>query len=199
MTHAAEVGDSHPEGLLHPLKVGMLTFLASEVAFFGTLLMTYVYFLRQTTQETPNPSQVFRWPLVLISSACLFASSVTVHLAVHALHHPTRRRFLTWWGLTIVLGALFLVGTGLEWADLISVWGLTMSRNLFGSTYFTLVGFHAMHVTVGVILLSIVFGLAWRGLITIHNRVSVEVVSWYWHFVDGVWALVFTLVYIIGR
>jgi len=159
---------------LSPVKVGMLTFLGSEAAFFGTLIMTYVYFLRQTIHGEPNPSQVFRLPTVLAASACLFSSSATIYMAEKALRRNSRQTFLGWWGLTI-------------------------SRNLFGSTYFTLVGFHALHVTIGVIVMSLVFGLAWRRQITEQNETGVEVVSWYWHFVDGVWAVVFTLVYVVGR
>jgi len=184
---------------LSPVKVGMLTFLLSEVAFFGTLIMTYLFFLRQTTQGEPNPSQVFRLPMVLGASACLFSSSATVYVAEKALRRNSQQAFLGWWGLTIVLGTLFLLGTMLEWNDLIGRWGLTMSRNLFGTTYFTLVGFHALHVTIGVITMSIVFGLAWSRQITERNQTGVEVVSWYWHFVDGVWVVVFTLVYVVGR
>jgi cytochrome c oxidase subunit 3/cytochrome o ubiquinol oxidase subunit 3 len=184
---------------LSPVKVGMLTFLASEVAFFGTLIMAYVFFLRQTTQGEPNPSQVFRMPLVLAASACLFSSSATIFLAERSLLRNALRAFLGWWGLTIGLGAAFLVGTALEWNELIGTWGLTMSRNLFGTTYFTLVGFHALHVTIGVIMMSVVLGLArWRH-ISARNHDSVEAVSWYWHFVDGVWVVVFTLVYVVGR
>jgi cytochrome c oxidase subunit 3 len=184
---------------LSPVKVGMLTFLLSEAAFFGTLIMTYIFFLRQTTQGEPNPSQVFRLPMVLGASACLFSSSATVYVAEKALRRNSQQAFLGWWGLTIVLGTLFLLGTMLEWNDLIGRWGLTISRNLFGTTYFTLVGFHALHVTIGVIVMSIVFGLAWRRQITERNQTGVEVVSWYWHFVDGVWVVVFTLVYVVGR
>jgi cytochrome c oxidase subunit III len=184
---------------LSPLKVGMLTFLGSEAAFFGTLIMTYVYFLRQTIHGEPNPSQVFHLPTVVTASACLFSSSATMYMAEKALRRNSRQTFLGWWGLTIVLGVLFLLGTMLEWSDLIGRSGLTISRNLFGSTYFTLVGFHALHVTIGVIVMSIVFGLAWRRQITERNETGVEVVSWYWHFVDGVWAVVFTLVYVVGR
>jgi cytochrome c oxidase subunit 3/cytochrome o ubiquinol oxidase subunit 3 len=177
----------------------MLTFLATEVAFFGTLIMTYVYFLRQTTQGDPNPRQVFQLPWVLAASACLFSSSATIHQAERALRRSSQQGFLAWWGLTIVLGVLFLLGTAHEWAELIGTYGLTISRNLFGTTYFTLVGFHALHVTVGVTVMSIVFGLAWRRQITANNQTGVEVVSWYWHFVDGVWVVVFLLVYVIGR
>jgi len=184
---------------LSPAKVGMLTFLASEVAFFGTLIMAYVYFLRQTTHGEPNPSQVFRMPMVLAASACLFSSSATIFVAERALLRNAMRAFLGWWGLTISLGAAFLVGTALEWRELIATWGLTMSRNLFGTTYFTLVGFHALHVTVGVIMMSVVLGLARYHQITSRNQDSVQAVAWYWHFVDGVWVVVFTLVYVVGR
>jgi cytochrome c oxidase subunit 3/cytochrome o ubiquinol oxidase subunit 3 len=161
--------------------------------------MAYVYFLRQTIHAEPSPSKVFRLPMVLAASACLFSSSATIHLAELALRRRARQAFLGWWGLTIVLGILFLVGTALEWRELIDQWGLTISRNLFGTTYFTLVGFHALHVTIGIIVMSTVFGLAWRRQITERNMTGVEVVSWYWHFVDGVWVVVFTLVYIVGR
>ena len=79
---------------LSPIKVGMLTFLASEAAFFGTLIMTYVFFLRQTIHGEPNPGQVFRLPLVLAASACLFSSSATIHAAEKALHRDRRKAFL---------------------------------------------------------------------------------------------------------
>jgi cytochrome c oxidase subunit III len=196
---APNLADTPVSVHIPPAKVGMLAFLLSEVAFFGTLIMAYVYFLRQTSQGDPSPSQVFRWPVVLAASACLFSSSATIHLAEKALRGNSPQKFLTLWGVTIVLGVLFLLGTALEWSDLIGTWGLTISRNLFGTTYFTLVGFHALHVTIGVIVMSIVFGLAWRRQITAQNITGVEVVSWYWHFVDGVWVVVFTLVYVVGR
>jgi cytochrome c oxidase subunit 3/cytochrome o ubiquinol oxidase subunit 3 len=186
-------------GHLTPTQVGVLTFLVTELAFFGTLIMAYIYFLRQSTAGEPNPSQVFQLPRVLVTSLCLFSSSATIHLAERSLRRGGQQAFLGWWGLTIVLGVLFLLGTALEWSDLIGTWGLTISRNLFGTTYFTLVGFHAFHVTVGVIVMSIVFGLALRREITERNQTTVEVVSWFWHFVDGVWLVVFTLVYLVGR
>jgi cytochrome c oxidase subunit 3/cytochrome o ubiquinol oxidase subunit 3 len=184
---------------LPPAKSGMIAFLFSEAAFFGTLIMSYVYFLNQTLAGDPKPSQVFYLPTVIAASICLFSSSATIHLAEKALRRDGRRDFLLLWGLTIVLGALFLVGTTWEWSELIGKWGLTISRNMFGSCYFTLVGFHALHVTMGLIVMSIVFGLAQQGQITMSNHTTVEVVSWYWHFVDAVWLLVFILVYVAGR
>jgi cytochrome c oxidase subunit III len=184
---------------LPPAKVGMITFLVTEASFFGTLIMAYVFFLSQTKAGDPTPSQVFHFPIVLIASACLFSSSATIHLAEKALGRNRQRTFLNWWALTIVLGSLFLLGTMWEWSDLIGTWRLTISRNLFGTTYFTLVGFHALHVSIGVIVMSIIFGLGLKNQITANNKTGVEVVSWYWHFVDAVWLLVFTLVYLVGR
>ena len=176
----------------------MIVFLSSEVAFFGTLIMTYIYFLRQSMGGSPNPSEVFKLPMVLAASACLFSSSGTIHMAEKSLRRDSQSGFLAWRGLTILLGGLFLLGTGNEWYDLIVRHQLTISRNLFGTTYFTLVGFHALHVTIGVITMMIVWGLAQRRQITERNMTGVEVVSWYWHFVDAVWAVVFVLVYIVG-
>ena len=120
-------------------------------------------------------------------------------MAERRLERGNQVGFLRWWLATLVLGAAFLVGTAFEWRDLIDRHHLTISRNMFGTAYFTLVGFHAFHVTVGVIVMSIVFGLALRRQITERNKTGVEVVSWYWHFVDGVWVVVFTLVYVVGR
>jgi cytochrome c oxidase subunit III len=188
-----------PEFWRNHVKVGMLAFLLSEVAFFSTLITTYIVFLRETKVADPSPAEVFHLPLVLIGTACLLSSSVTIHLAEGAMRRGNRSGFLGLWGLTILLGAAFLVCTGIEWHDLIWNYQLTIGRNLFGSTYFTLVGFHALHVTIGLILLSSVFLLAVRRQISAENFTGAEVISWYWHFVDGVWIVVFSLVYLIGR
>jgi cytochrome c oxidase subunit 3/cytochrome o ubiquinol oxidase subunit 3 len=101
--------------------------------------------------------------------------------------------------LTIVLGIAFLVITGFEWHALITESGLTISRNLFGTTYFTLVGFHAAHVAVGIVAMTILFALAIVGRLGEKSSAATQLTSWYWHFVDAVWICVFTLVYIVGR
>lgn len=133
-----------PSGLIkNHVKVGMLAFLLSEVAFFSTLITTYVVFLRETKDSVPSPATVFHLPLVLFATACLFSSSFTIHLAEKAMHRGERSGFLGWWGLTILLGLTFLACTAKEWHELIFTYGLTISRNMFGSAYFTLVGFHA--------------------------------------------------------
>jgi cytochrome c oxidase subunit 3/cytochrome o ubiquinol oxidase subunit 3 len=186
-----------PEQWLSPVQWGVVSFLLSEVAFFGTLIATYVSFLGSPLSG-PTPA-VLSLPLVIGTTICLLSSSVTVHLAERSLRGGASRGFVAWWSATIVLGVLFLTGTAYEWHDLIFEHGLTISRNVFGSAYYTLVGFHALHVTVGVIILLIVLGLVLRGQVTTSHPVAAEMTSWYWHFVDAVWVVVFTVVYVVGR
>jgi cytochrome c oxidase subunit 3/cytochrome o ubiquinol oxidase subunit 3 len=138
--------------------------------------------------------------LVLASTIILLSSSFTIHMAEKSLHSANGQNlFRLWWGLTILFGVGFLAGTAIEWNELINHHGLTISRNLFGTTYYTLVGFHALHVTGGVVTMSIVLGLALRGQITRASGTGIEMISWYWHFVDAVWVVVFTVVYLVGR
>jgi cytochrome c oxidase subunit 3/cytochrome o ubiquinol oxidase subunit 3 len=176
----------------------MLSFLMSEVAMFSTLIVTYLFYLGKDVVG-PKPADVLKLPLVLCTTAVLLASSATIHQAERTLGRGDQGGFLRWWAATIVLGVLFLLGTGYEWHGLIYRDGLTITRNLFGTTYYTLVGLHALHVTGGVTVLLIVLGLAAARQVTSANRAGVELVSWYWHFVDVVWVVVFTVVYLVGR
>jgi cytochrome c oxidase subunit 3/cytochrome o ubiquinol oxidase subunit 3 len=186
------------ERMLGPGQWGLLSFLVSEVALFGTLIVTYVFYLGKDVVG-PTPAEALSLSLVLFTTACLLASSGSVHLAEQALGRGNQGGFMQWWLATIVLGAVFLGGTAFEWRDLIHRHNLTISRNLFGTTYYTLVGLHALHVTGGVIVMVIVLGLALRRQVTTANRAGVGLVSWYWHFVDVVWVVVFTVVYLLGR
>ena len=186
------------ERTLSPGQWGLLSFLVSEVAFFSTLIVTYVFYLGKDLVG-PKPADVLSLPLVLGTTACLLASSVTIHLAERTLEGGNQGGFLRLWAATIALGVLFLLGTAYEWGGLINAHGLTISRNLFGSTYYTLVGAHALHVTGGVTIMLIVLGLAQGRQVTSANRAGVGLVSWYWHFVDAVWVVVFTVVYLVGR
>ena len=186
-----------PDHGLNPNQWGMLAFLASEAALFCTLIVVYLAFLK-TDQTGPTPA-VLSLPLVIATTICLLASSITVHLAVKSLRSDDRSAFVRWWSVTILLGIVFLLGTAYEWRELIVERGLTISRNRFGSTYFTLVGFHALHLTVGVVVMLTLLGLTIARLLTTTNRTGAELVSWYWHFVDVVWVVVFTVVYVVGR
>jgi cytochrome c oxidase subunit 3/cytochrome o ubiquinol oxidase subunit 3 len=187
-----------PERTLSPGQWGVASFLISEVALFGTLIVTYLFYLGKDVVG-PTPAVALKLSLVLCTTACLLASSGTVHLAEKALHGSDQGWFIRWWLATILLGALFLGGTAYEWYGLIVDHGLTISRNLFGTTYYTLVGLHALHVTGGVTIMLIVLGLALGRQLTTAKRAGVSLVGWYWHFVDGVWVVVFTVVYLIGR
>ena len=188
-----------PEVTLSAGQWGMLSFLVSEAALFGTLIVTYLFYVgRDVVGPTPAEALSLRL-LVVCTTACLLASSATVHVAERRLERVNQAGFLWWWLATILLGAAFLGGTAFEWRELIVRHHLTISRNLFGTTYYTLVGLHALHVTAGVTIMLIVLGLALGRQVTSANRAGVGLVSWYWHFVDGVWVVVFTVVYLVGR
>jgi cytochrome c oxidase subunit 3/cytochrome o ubiquinol oxidase subunit 3 len=177
---------------------GMISYLVSEVAFFSTLIATYVTFIG-ADQSGPTPDDALSFPLVIGTTICLLSSSAVIHLAEQALARGEQRKFCLLWGATIALGVAFLAGTAIEWRDLIVDHGLTIGRNLFGTTYYTLVGFHGLHVAAGAMAMSIVLGLALRRKVTESNQAGVRLVAWYWHFVDAVWVVVFLVVYVAGK
>lgn len=194
----ADAAPVHVAFAIAPQKAGMVCFLISEAAFFSTLIMAYVIFLRHNATG-PTPGEVLSLPLVLANTACLLASSATIHLAEKALHKGDRSTFHLLWLATIVLGLLFLAGTAFEWRGLIHDHGLTIGRNMFGTTYYTLVGFHAFHVTLGVLALTAVLGMAITNKLKPGVSLPITLVGWYWHFVDVVWVIVFLVVYVAGR
>src|SRR5580692_3882513 len=177
-------------------KVGMACLIIAESAIFTIFVVAYLFYLGKSLTG-PTPSEVLETPLFY--TICLLSSSLTIHFASRFLERGKRGTFLALWFLTIVLGGLFLCGTGQEWHRLIYERGLTISTNLFGTTYYSLVGLHAFHVTAGLLMLSIVlfFGLA--GRVGPEHSARVDVLSMYWHFVDVVWVIVFTVVYVLGR
>src|SRR6266403_674029 len=177
-------------------KVGMACLIIAESAIFTIFVVAYLFYLGKSLSG-PTPREVLETPIFY--TVCLLSSSVTIHFAGRALERGRRAAFLLLWLLTIALGAFFLYGTGQEWHRLIYEHGLTISTNLFGTTYYSLVGLHAFHVTVGLIMLCIVaiFGLA--GRVGAEQSRRIDVLSLYWHFVDVVWVVVFTVVYIVGR
>jgi len=177
-------------------KVAMACLIIAESAIFTIFVVAYLYYAGRVLSG-PTPREVLETPIFY--TICLLSSSLTIHFAEHFLARGGRGGFLGFWFLTIFLGGLFLFGTGVEWHRLIYEHGLTISTNLFGTTYYSLVGLHAFHVTVGLILLSIVFLFGLAGRVGSDQFARVEVLSMYWHFVDAVWVVVFTVVYILGR
>jgi len=174
----------------------MAALIIAESAIFTIFVIAYLYYLGKSLTG-PTPRDVLEVPIFY--TICLLSSSLTIHFAGRFLERARQGAFLSLWLLTIVLGGLFLYGTGREWHRLIYEHGLTISRNLFGTTYYSLVGLHAFHVTAGLVMLCTVlmFGLA--GRIGRDQSARIGVLSLYWHFVDSVWVVVFTVVYIVGR
>jgi cytochrome c oxidase subunit 3/cytochrome o ubiquinol oxidase subunit 3 len=177
-------------------KVGMAGLIIAESAIFTIFVVAYLFYVGKSLSG-PTPGEVLETPIFF--TICLLSSSLSIHFAAKSLERGNRRAFLGSWVLTIVLGALFMFGTGKEWYRLIYEHGLTISTNLFGTTYYSLVGLHAFHVTVGLIMLSIVAIFAFAGRVDTQQSPRIDVLAMYWHFVDAVWVVVFTVVYILGR
>jgi len=174
----------------------MASLIIAESAMFTIFVVAYLFYMGKSLTG-PTPREVLETPIFF--TICLLSSSLTVHYAGKFLQKDERGAFLSLWSLTILLGGLFLFGTGREWHRLIYEHGLTISTNLFGTTYYSLVGLHAFHVTAGMIMLVIVAIFAFAGRIDRQHSHPVEVLSLYWHFVDVVWVVVFTVVYVLGR
>jgi cytochrome c oxidase subunit III len=187
-----------PKALTLPYrgKVAMASLIIAESAIFTIFVVAYLFYLGKSVTG-PTPREVLETPIFF--TICLLSSSLTVHFAGRSLERNDRPAFLTLWSLTIILGGLFLFGTGQEWHRLIYEHGLTISTNLFGTTYYSLVGLHAFHVTAGLIMLTVVLIFGLSGRVHQDQFRRVDVLALYWHFVDAVWVVVFTVVYIVGR
>jgi cytochrome c oxidase subunit III len=177
-------------------KVAMAGLIIAESAIFTIFVVAYLFYLGKSVTG-PTPREVLETPIFY--TVCLLSSSVTIHLAAKCLARGITFAFLGFWLLTIALGGLFLFGTAREWHRLIYEHGLTISTNLFGTTYYSLVGLHAFHVTAGLIMLSIVAVFGLMGRVGEKHSDRIDVLSMYWHFVDAVWVVVFTVVYVLGR
>jgi cytochrome c oxidase subunit 3 len=176
-------------------RVGMFGLIIGESAIFTIFVVAYVYYIgRSLNGPTPKILEV-----PIFNSICLLSSSITIILAEHAIARGLMRRFAALWGLTMALGIEFLIGTGIEWHKLIFEDHLTIRTNLFGTTYYSLVGLHATHVVVGMLGLSLVMLFTLMGRVKQEHAERIQVLALYWHFVDAVWVVVFTVVYIVGR
>jgi cytochrome c oxidase subunit 3 len=174
----------------------MVSLIAAESAIFTIFVVAYIFYVGKSLSG-PTPKDVLTIPI--FSTICLLSSSLTIHLALRALRNAKIGSFGFWWLLTLALGTIFLIGTGREWHRLIFHEGLTVSTNLFGTTYYSLVGLHAFHVTFGLTVIAIVMTFTLLGKVTSEHSERLDVFSLYWHFVDAVWVVVFTVVYVIGR
>jgi cytochrome c oxidase subunit III len=176
--------------------VGMTCLIIAEAAIFVIFVVAYIFYIGKSLTG-PMPKDVLELPI--FTTICLLSSSLTVHAAVSALRKSKQRLCSLWLAATVLLGGIFIAGTAYEWYDLIYKHGLTIRTNLFGTTFYSLVGLHATHVVVGLILLSLALVFSLRGEVKEEHSEKLEVLSLYWHFVDGVWVIVFLVVYVLGR
>ena len=176
-------------------KLGVWTFLGSEVMFFSALIVTYLV-MRGRSTVGPLPNEILDVPLTAVNTFVLLVSSLTMVTALAAIQKGNARGMRLWLIATMVLGLVFLGGQAYEFNKMFNE-GLSLSTNLFGATFFTLTGFHGTHVLVGVIWIGFVLARAFKGGVTPTNHLAVELVGLYWHFVDIVWIIIFTLVYLL--
>jgi len=196
-THAPTVADhGHATSTgVSNSKLAMWVFLGSECFFFGTLIATYLAY-RGRSVVGPHPHEILNIPLTTLSTFDLLMSSLLMVLALAAAQRGDRRQTRLWLAGTIVFGLIFLGFQAYEFTQFVHE-GLTLQTNLFGSTFFTLTGFHGGHVAIGVTWLTTLLVLDFRGRLTVTDALKVEIAGLYWHFVDIVWIAIFTLVYLI--
>jgi cytochrome c oxidase subunit III len=185
-----------PWVLPHRGIVGMACLIVAESAIFIIFVVAYIYYIGKSLSG-PAPGQVLELPI--LGTICLLSSSATVHFAVSGLRKNDIRSCTLWLAGTVLLGAVFLMSTAREWYHLIHDFGLTIRTNLFGTTFYSLVGLHATHVVIGLIMLTIALALLLTGRVEEKHAERLEVLSLYWHFVDGVWVVVFLVVYVLGK
>ena len=195
--HAPAHGGAHrtSTGLSHN-KIAMWLFLGSDCLLFGALISTYLLYHNRISELQLGPKEVFDIPFTSVSSFVLLMSSLTMVLALSALQRGDVVRNRLWLLVTAMLGATFVGGQVYEFTTFYRE-GLGYTTNLFGSAFYTMTGFHGIHVTVGIIMLMSLFIKSLRGNLKQENAETVEIIGLYWHFVDIVWILIFTVVYLI--
>ena len=198
MSETAVIPQNATEEWVLPSRgiVAMACLILAEASIFIIFVVAYIFYIGKSLTG-PTPHDVLSLPI--LSSICLLSSSFTVHRSVTSLHSDDRKMCSIWLGLTVLLGGIFLIATGREWYQLIYHDGLTIKTNLFGTTFYSLVGLHATHVIVGLFMLSLAFLFSLQGQLTSRHTERLEVLSLYWHFVDAVWVVVFLVVYVLGR
>jgi cytochrome c oxidase subunit 3/cytochrome o ubiquinol oxidase subunit 3 len=198
-----EPGQHPEEALAHPVtstglsneKIAMWAFLGSECLLFGALISTYLLY-RGRSIVGPYPHDVYDIPYTSVSSFVLLMSSLTMVLALAAMQRKDQRRMRVWLLTTALLGTVFIGGQVYEFTVFYRA-GLSLHENLFGSSFFVLTGFHGAHVTIGILMLLSLFAISAKGRLAEDRVETVELIGLYWHFVDVVWIVIFTVVYLI--
>lgn len=195
MTSLAESTETQEWQLPSRRLAGIVCLFITEIALFTIFVVAYVFYIGKSLNP-PYPPEVLSLPLM--ATLFLLSSSVTVVIAERAHERQNFGVFRFWWVVTILLGLGFLVYTAHEWYGLIVHENLYLSTNVFGTTFYSLVGLHASHVVVGLLLLSVVGIASFAGKLEKAHHEHVKIISWYWHFVDVVWIVVLTVVYLIS-
>jgi cytochrome c oxidase subunit 3/cytochrome o ubiquinol oxidase subunit 3 len=190
-----ESHEVHTSTGLDNTKMAMWAFLGSECLFFGSMITTYLLY-RNRVVAGPKPHEIYDIPYTSVSSFVLLMSSLTMVLALAALQRGDHKGLRAWLLATAFLGVVFIGGQIYEFTAFVDE-GLTISTSTFGSAFFVLTGFHGAHVTVGILMLLSLFGLSLAGRLPQEDSRKVELIGLYWHFVDVVWIVIFTVVYLI--
>ncbi len=177
-------------------RTGMISLIVAESAIFTIFVAAYVFYIGKSP-DGPTPKQILHVPI--FATICLLSSSLTMHAAADSLRRGKTAAFRLLWILTLLLGLIFIISTAREWHRLIYGQGFTIETNLFGTTYYSLVGLHASHVIAGLAGLTIVAILGVLGKVRSEHSERCDILALYWHFVDAVWIVVFSVVYVIGR
>jgi cytochrome c oxidase subunit 3/cytochrome o ubiquinol oxidase subunit 3 len=193
-TLAPETQDEHPD-MNDMRKIAMWAFLGSECLFFGSLITTFLVY-RTRVGEGPSASELFDIPFTSVSSFILLMSSLTMVLAHHSATRKDWRQMRVWLVATALLGMVFLAGQVFEFTEFVHE-GLTVTTSPFGSSFFVLTGFHGAHVAIGVLMLLTTAFHSYSGRLRQGEGMNVEMVGLYWHFVDIVWIVIFTVVYLL--
>ena len=196
-THEAIAPEHHTSTGLDNTKLAMWAFLGSECLFFGSLITTYLLY-RNRVLAGPTPHEIYDIPYTSVSSFVLLMSSLTMVLALAAIQRGDHRGLRTWLLATAFLGLTFIGGQVYEFTTFVEE-GLTISTSTFGSAFFVLTGFHGAHVTVGILMLLALVGMSWAGRLdpASEGARKVELIGLYWHFVDIVWIVIFTVIYLV--
>jgi heme/copper-type cytochrome/quinol oxidase subunit 3 len=180
---------------IHSRKLGMWAFLASECLFFGALISGYLLY-RTRGPEDLRPHDLYDIPYTSVSSFVLLMSSLTMVLALAAIQRGDHRRLRIWLLATALLGAVFVGGQVYEFT-VFTHEGMNLSSSPAATAFFVLTGFHGMHVTVGILWLLSLVGMSLQGYVPTERALDVEITGLYWHFVDVVWIIIFTVVYLV--
>ena len=188
--HATSTGVSN-------VKLAIWAFLGSECLFFGAFISTYLLYRGRDTAG-PKPTELLEVPFTSATSFILLMSSLAMVLALAAIQRGDHRRFRLWTLATALFGATFIAGQVFEFTEFYRE-GLHLDTNLFGSTFYVLTGFHGAHVTLGILWLLSLWGMSMQGRLPTKKAESVEIAGLYWHFVDVVWIVIFTVVYLMPQ